>query len=164
MGWDGFMKMERTKLRERSEGKLRRALGMALPGEAKEQLDRIGADDRRRAEQGLVSIKGEGGKISYKHIDDLSPKPPPPRSFGIVSSAVATGRPTARAVHDLSGSDAPRWSHQGVRLKAHRRGQEQARDHPLPEALHHQGGLPRADLSRRPFLAEGADGRGPHRH
>ena len=63
--------MERTKLRERSEGKLRRALGMALPGEAKEQLDRIGADDRRRAEQGIVSIK-EGGKISYKHIDDLS--------------------------------------------------------------------------------------------
>jgi hypothetical protein len=50
MGWDGFMEMERTKLRERSEGKLRRALGMALPGEAKEQLDRIGEDDRRRAE------------------------------------------------------------------------------------------------------------------
>lgn len=67
------MEMERTKLRERSEGKLRRALGMPLPGEAKEQLDRIGADDRRRAEQGLVSIKGEGGKIFYKHRDDLSP-------------------------------------------------------------------------------------------
>ena len=65
--------MERTKLRERSEGKLRRALGRPLPGESSEQLDRIGELDRRRTEQGLVSIKGEGGRISYKHIDDLSP-------------------------------------------------------------------------------------------
>jgi hypothetical protein len=72
MGWDGFMQMERTKLRERSQGRLRRALGMALPGEAKEQLDRIAEDDQRRAEQGLVSIKGEGGRISYKYIDTLS--------------------------------------------------------------------------------------------
>jgi hypothetical protein len=67
------MEMERTKLRERSEGRLRRALGMPLPGESKEQLDRIGEDDQRRAEQGLVFIKGERGRISYKHIDDLSP-------------------------------------------------------------------------------------------
>jgi hypothetical protein len=73
MGWDGFMEMERTKLRERSQGRLRRALGMPLPGESKEQLDQIGEDDQRRAEQGLVSIKGEHGRISYKHIDDLSP-------------------------------------------------------------------------------------------
>jgi hypothetical protein len=65
MGWDGFMEIERTKLKERSEGRLRRALGMPLPGESKEQLDRIGEDDRRRAEQGLVFIKGEGGRISY---------------------------------------------------------------------------------------------------
>jgi hypothetical protein len=50
MGWDGFMQMERTKLKERSEGRLRRALGMPLPGESKEQLDRIGEDDQRRAE------------------------------------------------------------------------------------------------------------------
>jgi len=73
MGWDGIMKMERTKLSERSEGKLRRALGMALPGEAKEQLERIAEDHRRRAKQGLGSIKGEGATISCKHIDDLSP-------------------------------------------------------------------------------------------
>jgi hypothetical protein len=72
MGWDGFMQMERTKLRERCEGKLRRALGRPLPGESVEQLNRIGEHDRRRAEQGLVAIK-EGGKISYMHIDDLSP-------------------------------------------------------------------------------------------
>jgi hypothetical protein len=66
------MKMERTKLRGRSEGKLRRALGRPLPGESKEQLDQIEEQDIIRAEQGLVPIK-EGGRISYKHIDDLGP-------------------------------------------------------------------------------------------
>ena len=73
MGWEGFMQMERTRLRERREGKLRRALGSPLPGESKEQLDHIAEQDIIRAEQGLVPIKGEGGRISYKHIDDLSP-------------------------------------------------------------------------------------------
>jgi hypothetical protein len=73
MSWEGFMQMERTKLRERREGKLRRALGRPLPGESKEQLDHIAEQDIIRAEQGLVPIKGEGGRISYKHIDDLSP-------------------------------------------------------------------------------------------
>jgi hypothetical protein len=73
MSWEGFMKMERTKLRERSEGKLRRALRMPLPGESMEQLDHIGGQDQLRAEQGLVSIQGEGGTISYKHIDDIGP-------------------------------------------------------------------------------------------
>ena len=66
------MQMVRTNLRERSEGKLRRVLGRPLAGESSEQLDHIGGQDRSRAEHGLVSIK-EGGKISYKHRDDLSP-------------------------------------------------------------------------------------------
>jgi succinyl-CoA synthetase alpha subunit len=72
MSWEGFMQMERTQLRERREGKLRRALGPPLPGESVEQLDRIGNQDRLRAEQGLVAVVGESGRISYKHIDDLS--------------------------------------------------------------------------------------------
>ena len=42
-------------------------------------------------------------------------------------------------------------------------GQEQARDHPLPQALRGKGGLPRADLLRRPFLADGSERRGPDR-
>ncbi len=41
--------------------------------------------------------------------------------------------------------------------------QEQARDHPLPQALRRQGGLPRADLLRRPFLADMTIRGGPHR-
>jgi hypothetical protein len=73
MSWEGFMHMERRQLRERREGKLRRALGVPLPGETAEQLERIGERDRLRAEQGLVSIKDLGGRISYKHIDHLSP-------------------------------------------------------------------------------------------
>jgi hypothetical protein len=72
MGWEGFMHMERRQLRERRQGKLRRALGLPLPGESVEQLDRLGDQDRLRAEQGLVAVVGEGRRISYKHIDDLS--------------------------------------------------------------------------------------------
>ena len=71
MGWEEFEQMERQQLRERSEGKLRRALGSPLPGESVEQLDRIGEQDRRRAEQGLVAVMGQGGTISYEHLDDL---------------------------------------------------------------------------------------------
>ena len=54
-------------------------------------------------------------------------------------------------------------SHAGIRSKAHRGGQEQARDHPLPQALRSQGGLPRADLLRRPFLADRSRRGDPHR-
>jgi hypothetical protein len=72
MGWEGFMQTERSQLRQRREGKLRRALGVPLPGETVEQLDLLGEWDRVRAEHGLVAIRGEGGKIYYKHVDDLS--------------------------------------------------------------------------------------------
>jgi hypothetical protein len=71
VGWEGFKEMERRQLRERREGKLRRALGFPLPGESVEQLDRTGAQDRRRADQGLVAVVGRGGGISYKHVDEL---------------------------------------------------------------------------------------------
>ena len=41
--------------------------------------------------------------------------------------------------------------------------QEQTGDHPLPQALRSQGGLPRAHLLPRTFLADSADGRGSQR-
>ena len=66
-----FEKLERRQLRERCEGKLRRALGVPLAGESVEQLDRIGELDRRSAEQGLVALLGPGGQIYYKQLDDL---------------------------------------------------------------------------------------------
>ena len=71
VGWEEFEQTEREQLRERRDGKLRRALGVALPGESEEQLERIGEQDRRRAEQGLVAVMDRGGTISYKHLDDL---------------------------------------------------------------------------------------------
>jgi hypothetical protein len=104
MGWHGFMEMERTKLRERSEGKLRRALGRPLPGESKEQLDQIGEQDIIRAEQGLVSIKGEGGRISYKHIDDLSPLDMP---FVTAAERVEVGWLKERLERKKLGAEAP---------------------------------------------------------
>jgi hypothetical protein len=66
------MQMERRQLGERVLGKLRGALGVVLPGETVEELDHLGEEDQLRAEQGLVPVVGEGGKIFYKHIDDLS--------------------------------------------------------------------------------------------
>jgi hypothetical protein len=71
MGWEEFEQMERQQLRERREGKLCRALGVTLPDETTEQLDRIGEHDRRRTEQGLVPLIDRDGTIFYKHIDDL---------------------------------------------------------------------------------------------
>jgi hypothetical protein len=72
MSWEGFLQMERRQLQERCEGKLRRALGVALPGESVEGLDLLGEQDQLRAEQGLVAVMGEGGRIFHKHLDDLS--------------------------------------------------------------------------------------------
>jgi hypothetical protein len=68
MGWEGFMQTERSQLRQ---GKLRRALGVPLPGESVKQLDTIGERDCIRAEQGLLALMDDGGFISYKHVDDL---------------------------------------------------------------------------------------------
>ena len=66
------MEMERIQLRKRREGQLRRALGVALPGESVKELDRLGEEDHLMAEQGLVAVMGKDGEIFYKLIDDLS--------------------------------------------------------------------------------------------
>ena len=70
------MRMERRQLQERRHGKLRRALGVPLPGASPgasvEELDRLGEEDRRRAEAGLVAVMGKSGEIYYKHVGDLS--------------------------------------------------------------------------------------------
>jgi hypothetical protein len=46
--------MERRQLRERREGKYRRALG--IPDESVEELDRLGEEDRMMANQGLMDV------------------------------------------------------------------------------------------------------------
>ena len=98
------METERTKLRERRQGKLRRALGRPLPGESKEQLDQIEEQDVIRVEQGLVSIKGEDGRISYKHIDDLGPLD---MRFVTAAEWVEVGWLKERVERRRAGADAP---------------------------------------------------------
>jgi hypothetical protein len=49
MSWEGFMQMERVQLAERASGKMRRAIGRVLPGESREELERIAAKDQRLA-------------------------------------------------------------------------------------------------------------------
>jgi len=68
--FDEFMEMERARLQEHASGKMARALGHALPGESQEELDRIAAEDQRRAQEGKVKLK-VGEEVSYKHIDEL---------------------------------------------------------------------------------------------
>ena len=72
MSWEGFLQTEREQLRQRREGKLRRAFGIPLARETAEQLDRMGERDRARAEQGLVPVMDEGGTITHKHLDELT--------------------------------------------------------------------------------------------
>ena len=69
--FDEFMDMERARLQEHAQGKLARALGHALPGESQEDLDRIAAEDRRLAQEGMVKLK-VGEEIHYKHIEELT--------------------------------------------------------------------------------------------
>jgi len=104
MGWEEFKQMERQQLRERREGKLRRALGVTLPGESTEQLDLIGEQDRRRAEQGLVAVMDQGGRIFHKHIDDLSRLDMNART---VAERVVVAWLKQRVQSRKQGSDAP---------------------------------------------------------
>jgi hypothetical protein len=70
-GWEGFLETERMQLAERAHGKMRRAIGLILPGESREQLERIASEDQRMARAGLVRLKS-GNRICYKHINDLT--------------------------------------------------------------------------------------------
>ena len=95
--------MVRKRVWKRCEGKLRRALRVALPGESVEQLDRIVEHYRLMAEQGLVTIK-EGGRISYKHLDDLSPLD---MRFVTAAQRVEVGWLRERVERRKRGAEAP---------------------------------------------------------
>jgi len=104
MSWEGFMQMERRQLRERCEGKLRSALGVALPGESVKELDRLGEEDQLRAEQGLVSVVGKGGRISYKLLDALSTHD---MYFRIAAERVEVGWLKERVERSKRGAPSP---------------------------------------------------------
>jgi hypothetical protein len=76
--FERFMEMERARLQEHAQGKMARALGLALPGESQEELDRKAAEDERLAQDGRVKLK-VGEEIHYKHIEELTREDRPAR-------------------------------------------------------------------------------------
>ena len=77
--WERFMREELRELEKRKGGQLAELLGEALPGEPSAALERLAREDRRQAEEGLVALMSMG-KVSYKHLDELSPKDMPARA------------------------------------------------------------------------------------
>ena len=71
--WDRHMRLERELLAQRRDGKLAKAIGKALPGESTQDLEQMAREDQSKAEEGLVSLLW-GGRLSYEHIDDLTPE------------------------------------------------------------------------------------------
>jgi hypothetical protein len=69
--WVLFVQTELRELELRKDGQLARLLGEPLPGESPAALRRLTSEDQRQAEEGLVALMS-GGKISYKHLDELS--------------------------------------------------------------------------------------------
>jgi hypothetical protein len=76
--WKRFMQAELRELGLRKDGQLAKLLGEPLPGEPAAALERLASEDQRQAEEGLVALMS-GGKVSYKHLDELSPKDRPAR-------------------------------------------------------------------------------------
>jgi hypothetical protein len=76
--WKRFMQEELRELELRKGGELARLLGDPLPGEPPTALERLALEDQRQAEEGLVALMS-GGKVSYKHLDELSPEDMPAR-------------------------------------------------------------------------------------
>jgi hypothetical protein len=77
--WERFMREELRELEKRKGGQLAELLGEALPGEPSAALERLAREDRRQAQDGLVALMSMG-KMSYKHLDELSPKDMPARA------------------------------------------------------------------------------------
>jgi hypothetical protein len=78
-GWEMFMVGEREALVGRASGRLGYVLRTTLPGESREELDRLIEEDRRLAQAGLVSLVADDGTISHKHVDELTPEDMPAR-------------------------------------------------------------------------------------
>ena len=69
------MRLEKDLLAQRRDGKLAKAIGKALPGESPQDLQETAREDQSKAQEGLVPLLWTGGgKLSYKHIDELTPE------------------------------------------------------------------------------------------
>jgi hypothetical protein len=108
-GWEIFMSGERKTLVERANGRLGYALRTTLPGESREELDRLIEEDRHLAQTGLVSLVAEDGTVSHKHVDELTPEDIPARQRAEVARLDWLMERTDRRLEAL-----------GVELKPHR--------------------------------------------
>jgi hypothetical protein len=77
--WKSFMRAELRELELRKDGQLARLLGEPLPEESPVALERLACADRRQAEEGLVALM-KGGKVFYKHVEELSEEDMPARA------------------------------------------------------------------------------------
>ena len=71
--WEQFMQEELRELEKRKAGQLAEQLGGPQPGEQSAALERLAYEDRRQAQAGLVALMSMG-KVSYKPLEELSPK------------------------------------------------------------------------------------------
>jgi lauroyl/myristoyl acyltransferase len=65
------MEVERRELEQRRSGQLGRALGLAVPGESQDELQRIADEDQRKAERGLVEFRS-GDEVWFKQMDEIT--------------------------------------------------------------------------------------------
>ena len=77
--WEQFMREERRELGLRADGQLLVLLGEPAAGGLPAALRRLALEDRKQAAAGLIALMS-GGKVSYKHIDDLRPEDVPARN------------------------------------------------------------------------------------
>lgn len=77
--WESFVETEHSELRLRQDGQLGKLLGEPQPGEPPAALERLAEEDQRQARDGLVALM-RMGKVSYKHLDELSPEDMPARA------------------------------------------------------------------------------------
>ena len=110
-GWEIFMSGERKTLAERANGRLGYALRTTLPGESREELDRLIEEDRRLAQTGLVSLVAEDGTVSHKHVDELTPEDIPARQRAEVSRLDWLMERTDRRLEALGVELKPQPSH-----------------------------------------------------
>ena len=76
--WEQFMQEELRELELRKGGQLARLLGEPLPEEPPAALERLASEDQRQAQEGLVALM-RGGKVLYKHVDELTSEDMPAR-------------------------------------------------------------------------------------
>ena len=65
--WEVFIEAGRRKLKVRCDDQLAKLIGEVLPGESPVELERIALEDKRKAEEGLVELRGSHKVVVQAH-------------------------------------------------------------------------------------------------